>query len=201
MLEYTVEAEQVVPNVSTARAKRAQIFFDSSPGQSEHLLNPAELLLSAFSACMLKNVERLAPILRFSYTRAAVRVHGVREDKPPRLVRIDWELQLWTDEPPARVDLLERNLRKQGTIVQVGLHPGNSGLNWHNVTFKDVDIRGSWAYPTHLWPRVIDMIASGAIPATKVVTKKIRLDQAVTEGFDVLLDPAGTQLKILIDLT
>lgn len=31
MLEYTVAAEQVVPNVSTARAKRAQIFFDSSP--------------------------------------------------------------------------------------------------------------------------------------------------------------------------
>ena len=91
-------------------------------------------------------------------------------------------------------------VRKQGTIVQVGLHPGNSGINWHNVTFKDVDIRGSWAYPTHLWPRVIDLIASGAIPAMKVVTKKIRLDDAVAQGFDALLDPAGTQLKILIDL-
>lgn len=91
-------------------------------------------------------------------------------------------------------------VRKQGTIVQVGLHPGNSGLDWFSVTFKDVDVRGSWAYPTHLWPRVIDLIASGAIPAARVVTKKITLDQAVTEGFDALLDPAGTQLKILIDL-
>lgn len=92
-------------------------------------------------------------------------------------------------------------VRKQGVIVQVGLHPGKSGLDWFNVTFKDVDVRGSWAYPTHLWPRVIDLIASGAIPASQVVTRKIRLDQAVTEGFDALLDPAGTQLKILIDLT
>ena len=92
-------------------------------------------------------------------------------------------------------------VRKQGVVVQVGLHPGLSGINWFDVTFKDVDIRGSWAYPTHLWPRVIDLIASGAIPAAKVVTKKITLDQAVAEGFDVLLDPAGTQLKILIDLT
>ena len=91
-------------------------------------------------------------------------------------------------------------VRKQGVIVQVGLHPGNSGLDWFNVTFKDVDLRGSWAYPTHLWPRVIDLIASGAIPARKVVTKKIRLEQAVGDGFDALLDPAGTQLKILIDL-
>ncbi|MFO7635515.1 MAG: OsmC family protein [Caldilinea sp.] len=116
MLEYIVEAEQIISSVSTARAKRAQIFFDSSPGQSEHLLNPAELLLSAFSACLLKNVERLTPLLRFTYTHAAVRVHGVRKDKPPRLVHIDWELTIWTDEPASRVDLLEHNLRKQGTI-------------------------------------------------------------------------------------
>ena len=44
-------------------------------------------------------------------------------------------------------------------------------------------------------------LASGAIPALKVVTKRITLDEAVPEGFDALLDPAGTQLKILIDLT
>ena len=44
------------------------------------------------------------------------------------------------------------------------------------------------------------MIATGLLPASKVVTKRIRLETAVTEGFDVLLDPAGTQLKILIDL-
>lgn len=116
MLNYQVTAEQVIANVSTARAKRAQIYFDSSPGQSEHLLNPAELLLSAFAACLLKNVERLAPILRFNYQRAAVDVQGVREDKPPRLTHIDWTLTLWTEEPQSRVDLLDRNLRKQGTI-------------------------------------------------------------------------------------
>ena len=92
-------------------------------------------------------------------------------------------------------------VRKQGVIVQTGLHPGDSGLKWFDVTFKDVDIRGSWAYPTHYWPRVIDLIASGAIPAMRVVTKKIRLDDAVADGFDVLLSPAGTELKILIDLT
>lgn len=27
------------------------------------------------------------------------------------------------------------------------------------------------------------------------------LDEAITQGFDALLDPAGTQLKILIDLS
>ena len=91
-------------------------------------------------------------------------------------------------------------VRKQGVVVQTGLHPHDNPLDWFAVTFKDVDIRGSWAYPTHYWPRVIRMIATGLLPASKVVTKRIQLDNAVKEGFDALLDPAGTQLKILIDL-
>ncbi|NVD42702.1 2,3-butanediol dehydrogenase [Ensifer sp. HO-A22] len=92
-------------------------------------------------------------------------------------------------------------VRKQGVVVQTGLHPHENPLNWFQVTFKDIDLRGSWAYPTHYWPRVIRLIASGLLPASKVVTNTITLDQAVAQGFDALLDPAGKQLKILIDLS
>jgi (R,R)-butanediol dehydrogenase / meso-butanediol dehydrogenase / diacetyl reductase len=92
-------------------------------------------------------------------------------------------------------------VRKQGVVVQTGLHPGENPLNWFDVTFKDIDIRGSWAYPTHYWPRVARLIASGQIPAKKIVTKFISLTEAVAEGFDQLLDPAGRHLKIMIDLS
>ncbi len=91
-------------------------------------------------------------------------------------------------------------VRRQGVVVQVGLHPGPSKLDWFAVTCKDIDVRGSWAYPTTSWPRVMDLIATGRLPASKVVTRRIRLADAVREGFDALLDPAGTQLKIMIDL-
>lgn len=43
-------------------------------------------------------------------------MHGVREEPPPRLTRIVYVLTLWTDEPEARIDRLDRNLRKYGTI-------------------------------------------------------------------------------------
>lgn len=91
-------------------------------------------------------------------------------------------------------------VRKRGTVVQIGLHAGEAPINWFNVVYKDIDIRGSWAYPAQIWPRVMRLIASGQIPARKVVTKTVSLDHAIKEGFDALLDPAGTQLKILIDL-
>lgn len=90
-------------------------------------------------------------------------------------------------------------VRKRGVVVQVGLHPGEAPVDWFQVTFKDIDIRGSWAYPTFIWPRVIGLIDSGQIQASKIVTKKVTLEKASSQGFDALLDPAGTELKILID--
>lgn len=91
-------------------------------------------------------------------------------------------------------------VRKRGSVVQIGLHAGEAPINWFNVTYKDIDIRGSWAYTAQMWPRVMRLIASGQIPARKIVTKTVALDTAIKDGFDALLDPAGTQLKILIDL-
>ncbi len=91
-------------------------------------------------------------------------------------------------------------VRKRGIVVQVGLHSGEAPVNWFNVVYKDIDIRGSWAYPSQIWPRVMRLLASGQIPAYKVVTRTVTLDTAIQDGFDVLLDPAGPHLKILIDL-
>ncbi|MFT6528362.1 MAG: (R,R)-butanediol dehydrogenase/meso-butanediol dehydrogenase/diacetyl reductase, partial [Celeribacter sp.] len=61
-------------------------------------------------------------------------------------------------------------VRKQGVVVQIGLHAGEAPVNWFNVVYKDIDIRGSWAYNSQIWPRVIRLIDSGQIPAGKVVT-------------------------------
>lgn len=91
-------------------------------------------------------------------------------------------------------------VRRQGVVVQVGLHPSHSMIDWFKVVFKDIDIRGSWTYPNTSWPRVIDLIASGLIPAGKIVTKRIGLDDAVASGFEALLDPSGSELKVMINL-
>ncbi|CAA0108940.1 Sorbitol dehydrogenase [Starkeya nomas] len=91
-------------------------------------------------------------------------------------------------------------VRRQGVVVQVGLHVGKPAVDGFTVTFKDIDVRGSWCYSTLMWPRVASMIGAGILPAEKVVTRRIRLDDVVRDGFEALLSPAGTELKILIDL-
>jgi (R,R)-butanediol dehydrogenase/meso-butanediol dehydrogenase/diacetyl reductase len=91
-------------------------------------------------------------------------------------------------------------VRKRGVVVQTGLHSRNGSINWFDVSVKEVELRGSFAYPTWYWPKVMSLIASGALPVKKALTNKIALDDVVKDGFDALRDPAGTQIKILIDL-
>ena len=113
---YTVHARITGPGVSEITAKRSTIRFDSSPSMGDELPGPAELLCSAFAACLLKNVERFSEILEFRQDGASVEVTAERQQSPPKFVAVRWTLTLVTDEPPARIDLLERNLTKHGTV-------------------------------------------------------------------------------------
>ena len=79
-------------------------------------MGPADLLASAFAACVLKNVERFARMLSFTYDTASIRVMLERQDRPPRITSVQYALHLVTAETPHRVDLLHRNLVKHGTI-------------------------------------------------------------------------------------
>ncbi|WP_219070870.1 OsmC family protein [Candidatus Mycobacterium methanotrophicum] len=93
------------------------IAFDASwASEPSGLPGPAELLASAFAACLLKSLERSGQLLPFRYDHAEVDVAARRQDAPPKFVEITWEMRLVTDEPQHHVDLLDRNLRRFGTV-------------------------------------------------------------------------------------
>jgi uncharacterized OsmC-like protein len=91
--------------------------FDGTAGRLDALPGPADVLCAALCACILKNVERFSHMLPFRYETASVTVTAEREEPPPRIVRVRYRLQIVTDEPPARVELLHKNIRKFGTIT------------------------------------------------------------------------------------
>ena len=116
MLEYKVEARRVDAHGALATTKNATIGLDTDPAGRSDAFNPAELLLAAVAACMIKGIERVAPMLRFDFKGAHVEVHAVRQDSPPKMVSIDYVLTVDTDESDQRLELLHRNVRKYGTI-------------------------------------------------------------------------------------
>lgn len=77
---------------------------------------PADLLGSAFAACLLKNLARAGALLDFKYDDAQVDVILRRQDSPPKFVSVEYDLRVTTDEPERRVELVHSNLRKFGTV-------------------------------------------------------------------------------------
>lgn len=117
-LTYSVHARVIVPGVARGAiaGKSAEVEFDTSAGQNDGLPGPADLLVAAFAACVLKNVERMSGLQPFRYDGAEIEVTAERETNPPRIVRLTYRLTVVTDEPQRRVDLLHHNIAKQGTI-------------------------------------------------------------------------------------
>lgn len=116
MLEYDVVAKRIDSHGSSARCKDAEITLDTDVGGRTDAFNPAELLLAAVAACMIKGIERVAPMNHFKFRGVEVRLHGVRQDSPPFLSSITYELIVDTDEDDRRLDLLHYNVQKFGTI-------------------------------------------------------------------------------------
>ena len=116
MLEYRVTAARLDSAGSQARCKDATITLDTSMTGRMDAFNPAELFLAAIAACMIKGIERVAPMLKFEFRGVEVRLHGARQDSPPKMTSIDYELVVDTDETDHRLELLHQNIRKYGTI-------------------------------------------------------------------------------------
>ncbi|MEO5924213.1 MAG: OsmC family protein [Bryobacteraceae bacterium] len=115
-MEYTVAAYRADSHGSIAKCKDAEIMLDTDLAGRTDAFNPAELLLAALAACMLKGIERVVPMMRFQYGGAEVRLHGIRQDVPPRMSRIEYEIAVQTDESDHRLELLHDNVRKYGTV-------------------------------------------------------------------------------------
>ncbi|MBW0436032.1 OsmC family protein [Leptospira yasudae] len=115
-LTFHVESKRIDSHSSISKCKRAQLIIDTDLSGNQEAFNPAELLLCAVSACIIKGVERVVPILQFQIRGIEVIVDGVRQDFPPKIESITYEIFVDSDEPEHRLQLLHENIKKYGTV-------------------------------------------------------------------------------------
>ncbi len=89
-------------------------------------------------------------------------------------------------------------VRRQGKVVQVGLHMKAASVDAMLWALKDITVEATWCYPVQVWPRIARLIASGTFPVEKVITARIDAADVVSKGFEALCDPAGNHLKIVV---
>ena len=115
-MTFDVSARRLDAHGSEARCKSATLTLDTDLAGRLDAFNPAELLMAALAGCMLKSIERVTPILKFELRGVEVSLHGVRQDAPPCMESIDYEIRVDTDESDQRLERLHDNVKKFGTV-------------------------------------------------------------------------------------
>lgn len=115
-MTFRIVSSRVDAHASLSRCKQAEIVLDTDTAGNQDAFNPAELLLAALSACMIKSIERVAPMLKFELRGVEVIVDGVRQDVPPKMESVRYEIIVDTDESDHRLNLLHDNVKKYGTV-------------------------------------------------------------------------------------
>lgn len=116
MLEYRASARRIDSHGSEATTKNALIVLDTDVAGRLDAFNPAELLLASLAACIIKGIERVKSILKFSLRGVEARLHGLRQDKPPKMIETSYEIVIDTDESDRRFELPHANARKFDSI-------------------------------------------------------------------------------------
>jgi (R,R)-butanediol dehydrogenase/meso-butanediol dehydrogenase/diacetyl reductase len=97
------------------------------------------------------------------------------------------------------LDVCVAATRPAGTVAQIAIHVGPRTVVPEAWTWKDLTIAGIWSFKFYDTPRILRQIAAGKLPVERIITSKIAMPDLVSKGIDKLADPAGDQIKILVN--
>lgn len=100
-----------------------------------------------------------------------------------------------TGVPPVFTQALN-STRIGGELMIVSIFEKEAALHPNNVVMKERSIKGIIGY-RNVFPAVISLMGQGYFSADKLVTKRIKLDDVIEEGFEALLKEKN-QVKILV---
>ncbi len=86
--------------------------------------------------------------------------------------------------------------RYEGETIIVSIWEGEASFHPNKVVLAERNVKGIIAY-RHIFPAVMELMTQGYFQADKLVTKRIELNDLVTEGFEALVKEKN-QVKILV---
>ncbi len=86
--------------------------------------------------------------------------------------------------------------RAGGEIIVVSIWEENAAINFNDIVIKEKNLKGIIAY-RHIYPAVMELMRQGYFSGDDMITDRIKLDDVVTKGFEVLVKDKN-QVKIMV---
>ena len=116
-MNYTVTVARQDESRAVARTRGHELTLNVKKGDGAAGFNAAETLLATLGACLLTNINAIAGKMRLQIDEARVEFTAVRQDNPPLLTRVQYNLILASPESPEKLEELYRLAVKWGTVA------------------------------------------------------------------------------------
>ncbi|GIW37401.1 MAG: hypothetical protein KatS3mg073_1546 [Meiothermus sp.] len=118
MQTYQVRVERVDAQHARAFVRSYALELGARRADTEAGFNPVETLLAAAGACLLTSLQFVAETSRIPLDGARVELEATRQDKPPILTRIRYNLHLQSPAPQERLQQLVALAQRNSTVLQ-----------------------------------------------------------------------------------
>ncbi|PNS20824.1 hypothetical protein CAC42_2755 [Sphaceloma murrayae] len=98
----------------------------------------------------------------------------------------------------AGLDTAVEAVRARGAVVNIAIWEKPCTITPNQFCFKERSYLGVATYQAGDFQAVLDAISSGRMKPEAMITKKIKLDEVVEEGFSALIKDKENQVKILV---
>lgn len=98
---------------------------------------------------------------------------------------------------PAVLEQAINSTNFEGETVIVSIWEKEAAIQPNNIVLKERNVKGIIAY-RDIFPAVMHLMTKGYFRAEDLVTKRITIDEVVTEGFETLVNEKN-QIKILVE--
>ncbi len=132
--EYVVRLHKgAAERTTTARVRDAELRLGATSGDPSAGFNPAETLLSAAGACITSSFGLVARNSGVTVDRFDVTVRGVRQDAPPLLLSIEYQIELESSAPDEKIDRILKIAERNSTVLSTLKQAVEVRGTWHRI--------------------------------------------------------------------
>jgi putative redox protein len=115
---YAVHVRRQDVKHAVATTREFSLTIGANRGDASAGFNPVETLLSALGSCLLTSLQMVAELSRVPVAGMAIQLTGVRQDQPPQLVSVTYQLTVQTPVAEDRLTRLVETAKRNSTVFQ-----------------------------------------------------------------------------------
>jgi len=130
--EYYVDLKRNENGTTTTASVRSfSLELGAKSGDPSAGFNPAEALLAAAGGCITSSMGLVASNSGVQIDGMKVAVTGVRQDSPPKIISIHYELTIDSPDTDRRIDSIFKVARKNSTVLSTLQETMELKGEWH----------------------------------------------------------------------